>query len=160
MPRGRNPPFNAICEERISDMSRHRPNAGFTLIEIMVALAILGASLMMLLDTHYSATRLLAEAQDEVLMQTFLQSTLSKAEIDLHAGLESDAGVFGDLYLGYTYSWTAQPYGPVEGLPLMEVIAQVDGPNGTRDISMLVYLNAGPPVEGAGGSQRMPEGQK
>ena len=122
-----------------------RPNAaGFTLIEIMVALALLGASLLLLLDTHYSASSLFDQAQDEVLMQSFLERAISEAEIAVRAGALEGDGDLGDQHPGYTFVWTAQPYGPVEGLPLLEITATVNGPADERSASLLVYLTSAP----------------
>ena len=119
-------------------------NDGFTLIEIMVALALLGGSLMLLLDSHYSASLLFSEAQDAFLMQGFIERAISVAEIAARAGLQNGAGDFGEQYPGYTFSWRADPYGPVEGLPLMEVVATVNGPVEERSATMLVYLTSTP----------------
>jgi len=139
------------CETRnLQSGILHSDATGFTLIEIMVALALLGASLLLLLDTHYSASSLFAQAQDEILMQNSLERAISEAEIAVRAGaLEGNGHIGGQdrdqdpgQDPGYTFTWTAQPYGPVEGLPLLEIRATVNGPAEERSASLLVYLTS------------------
>ena len=63
-------------------MTGARHDRGFTLIEIMAAVAILGTGLLVLLDAHYAALRLFNDAREAVLMQGFLGRTLGQAEVE------------------------------------------------------------------------------
>lgn len=127
-------------------MMRASDDGGFTLIEIMVAVAILGAALMLLLDTHFSSTCLLDDAHEEFEMQSRLQYVLNGAEMSVQAGKQDGSAEFGggDDDSEYTYSWTATDVGQTgdeTGVPLVEVTATVNGPNDKRSMTMFVFLN-------------------
>ena len=112
---------------------------GFTLIEIMVAIAIIGTSLMILLDAHYNAMILFANARDEALMQGFLERVLGQAEVDLLAGNLEGSGDFGERYPGYSFSYTAQPVDKEQTVPLFEIVVNVQGPDEDRSMNLIVF---------------------
>ncbi len=123
---------------------RHRTRnagerGGFTLIEVLVALTILGVTAVILLDTHYGSMRLFSDARDEVLMQGFLQRALGQAEIDVLTGTLNGSGDFGKRYPDYSYTYTAQLMG-VETVPLYTVTVVVSGPEEeSKTMTELVY---------------------
>ena len=57
--------------------------AGFTLIEILAALAILGTTLVVLLDSHYAALSLHLQTQDLVRMSGYLELAVGIAEVEV-----------------------------------------------------------------------------
>lgn len=120
-------------------MKMPRSDHGFTLVEIMVALAILGGSMMILLDTHYGAMRLFGDAREETLMQQFLDRVLGEAEVEVLAGTLSGSGDFGKRYPDYKYTFEATPSGDDEMVPLYAVTVTVDGPTESRSMEMLVF---------------------
>lgn len=101
--------------------------AGFTLIEVMVALAILGMSAMVLLDAHYSALSLHADTREQVLAQQLIEEAAGLAEVQVMAGTMTGAGTFGKQFPDCSYTYTAQPYGGQQAIPLYEVIVTVTG---------------------------------
>jgi prepilin-type N-terminal cleavage/methylation domain-containing protein len=121
--------------------------AGFTLIEVMVALAILGMSAMVLLDAHYNALRLHADTRDQVLSQQFLEEASGQAELLVMAGTLTGTGTFGNQYPGYSYSFTAKATDPQQAFPLYEVVVSVRGlatnsdeeSSGNTTMTMFVY---------------------
>jgi len=120
-------------------MSTTPGKEGFTLIEIMVAIAIIGTSLLILLDAHYNAMSLFAGARDEALMQAFLERVLGQAEVDLLAGTLEGGGDFGERYPGYSFSYTAQPVDKDQTVPLYEVVVNVKSPNEERSMNLIVF---------------------
>ena len=92
-------------------MNRRQSEAGFTLPEIIAAMAILGTSLLILMDAHYGALRLFADTSDEVLMQNLLERAMGEAEMEVIAGKLEGSGDFGKRYPDYEFSFTAQQMG-------------------------------------------------
>ena len=119
--------------------------AGFTLIEIVVALALLGTALVILLENQYSSMRLYDDAQHELEMDRFLRLAAGIAETEVLAGNRSGGDTFSRRYKDFKYKYSATE---VDGsrLPgLMEVEVQVIGPDkDTRKVAVLVFNPAQP----------------
>lgn len=125
---------------------------GFTLIEIMAALAILGMSLFILLNSHYSAMRLHETTAREALMREMVERTMGYAETQVLAGALSEQGDFGVRY-GEEFSWSfeAKLVGEDELVQLYEIQITVNGPEeAEKSISFLAY-NPSAEVLGEGG---------
>ena len=104
-----------------------------------MALAILGATVVVLLDAHYGAMRLFSDARDEVLMQGFLERAIGQAEMDVVNGTLTGAGNFGKRHPDYSYTYTAALMG-VDSVPLYTVTVTVTGPGDeTKSLTELVY---------------------
>jgi len=125
--------------------------AGFTLIEVLAALAILGASLFVLLDNHYRALQLHDGTRESVQWDRLLGFALGVAEADVQAGNLEGSGEFGERYPGCTYSFNANRVEEIEGvlLFLVNVTVSREGESESRD--MLVYNLGGAAVSDAGG---------
>ncbi len=121
-------------------MTRRNASAcgGFTLIEIMVALGILGTAMFILVDAHYSAFRLYEQSREEIIERQLLERVLHEAEVQVMAGELSGAGELGARYPGYSYSFDAVQAGD-ERLGLFEILVSLDTPTGDRELSMHVY---------------------
>lgn len=115
-----------------------RPGDGFTLVEILVALAILGTGVVMLIESHYAALRLFSNADEEALMQNLLARALGQAEHEVLAGTLEGSGDFGKRFPEYSYSFSSDPL--EEDIPIryFEVTAKVNGPIDSREMSVLV----------------------
>ncbi len=119
---------------------RHHGARGFTLIEVMAALAILGMSLFILLQAHFSALKLYDTAGSETLIRELLQHTMNHAELQVLAGTLAEEGDFGMRYPEYTWSFEASLVGEDELVQLYEVNVSVRAPDGEeRLISFLTY---------------------
>ena len=84
-------------------------DAGFTLVENMVALAILGTSLFVLLEMHYSAVNAQSRLDQEVRVRNLISQAVGIAEVEIAAGTLKDSQEFGDRFPGWTYSFEAEP---------------------------------------------------
>ena len=124
---------------RFNRKERARTQAGFTLIEIMVALMLLGIAAAVLLEAHYGALNLFVDARDAVQMDSFMESAIGQAELAVASGTLTGTGAFGKRFPDYTFSYAATPAGEDESIPLYQVTVTVTGPDDTRTMMMMVY---------------------
>jgi len=87
-----------------------RGNEGFTLIEIMIALAILGMSLFILLDMHYNAVQVQTRLENEVRVRNLLSLASGISEVEIAAGNLNGSEEFGDRYPGWSYSFDGEEF--------------------------------------------------
>ena len=139
--------------------------AGFTLIEILAALAILGTALFALLDAHYAALRLHVLTDEEIVFREFVETTAARAEVSILQGVLSDAGDFGLRYSDFSWSFEAvaeAPFGgeedgqtfdtsviPDDLVPLYHVNVTVNGPGEERSLEFYTF-NTGLPQDEEG----------
>lgn len=100
---------------------------GFTLLEVLVALAILGTAMFILLDAHGTTLRLHTAAKEEVLARSLLERATAMAEVQVMAGTFNGSDEFGERYPGYRYTFDAQAMGQ-EYPGLVEVRVEIEGP--------------------------------
>jgi prepilin-type N-terminal cleavage/methylation domain-containing protein len=112
---------------------------GFTLLEIVVALAVIGGVMFILLETHFRALRLYESARDEVTIRNFLSQAMGRAETEVLAGNLAGDGTFGKRYPDYSYTFEAQQMG--EGYVLLyDVLVTVKTPQEQKhEIVFMVY---------------------
>ena len=135
-------------------MSRRAASqAGFTLMEITAALAILGMSLFILLQSHYSALNLYEITTREVHMRELLERAMGMAEAQVMGGELSGEGDFGARY-GDDYSWRYEAVhaGEDDLVQLYEVNVAVRGPGGSERLKSFLLYNPGLEVLGGGQS--------
>lgn len=119
--------------------SRQRDQSGFTLVEILVALSILGVGLFVLLETHYASLDLISTAQEEATFDTLITLALGTAEFEVLSGNTSGGEDFGEQFTGYSYTFSATAQDEIEMPGLYKVAVTITGPDETRDFSFLVY---------------------
>lgn len=117
---------------------RKTQRAGFTLIEVMLALAILGSAMFVLLDGHFAALRLFQEIHDQSVRRNLIEQALAMAEVELMAGNLNGSGDFGKRYPEYKYSFVAEQIGD-EALALFQIVVKVEGPAMTEEMTILAY---------------------
>lgn len=117
---------------------RLRPD-GFTLMEVMAAVAILGTAMFVLLDAHYTAMRLNEILTEEVNLRQLAETVIAKAEVEVLAGQLTDAGDFGPRYEGYSWSYEALLVGNDPLIPLYGVSASIRGPAEERNYKFMVF---------------------
>lgn len=139
------PTMTYVCVNGASRMPktgrrvRRVAQGGFTLIEILVALAILGTALSVLLDAHFATLRLHQHVREETIMQTLLLDAVGRAEVEAAAGNLSGSGDFGKRYGGYGYDFDAQSVGEGETPGLYRVLVTVTSPTDSRAMTLYVY---------------------
>ncbi|HSH68879.1 MAG TPA: type II secretion system protein [Deferrisomatales bacterium] len=86
-----------------SEPRRRTRVAGFTFLELLVALAILGSSFVVLLTAHSSAARQESRARRLMVATLLAREVLTETEVEGFPELGGDAGVFGVEFPGYTW---------------------------------------------------------
>lgn len=117
----------------------YRATSGFTLIEVMAALAILGASLFVLLDAHYSALKLHQVTAEEAFLRERIEGVAATAELNIYEEKLSESGDFGMRYPDFGWSYDASLVGEDNEVPLYRVNVTVNGPNEEKSLTFYVY---------------------
>lgn len=111
---------------------------GFTLVEVLVALGILGVALFVLLDSQYSALRMQAATMDEIELRSLLEWAVGEAEIGIMTGALAGEGDFGNRFPRYRYSYETQIEG--DNVPLFRVTVTVTHEErGETDLEFFVF---------------------
>ena len=124
-----------------------RGSGGFTLIEIMAAVAVLGIAMFVLLDAHYTAMRLYDSVYSESLSRQLIESTVQQAEVLVVQGEFSGGGDFGNRYPEYSWTFEAERLGQEE-IQLYQVNVTLNGPDEPRTLSFYTYAVNTPDEEG------------
>jgi len=122
---------------------RRRGTSGFTLAEVLVALAILGTALFILIGAHQSAMQLELDSEAAVEERQLLEAAVSRAEVAVMTGNLSAAGEFGPRYPGYGWSFDAQNVSSDGQVPLFQVTAHLQTPDGEKSVDFF-YFDTGP----------------
>lgn len=112
---------------------------GFTLIEVVAALAVFGVALFILLEAHFASLNLFIDIEDQAMMDVFVTRALGIAEYEILAGSESGEGDFGETYEGYAYSFIAELRDPEVAPGLFDVTVTITGPEDTHSVMFLLY---------------------
>ena len=110
---------------------------GFTLVEVLAAITILGMGLFILLQSQWSALNMHTVMNDEVTFGEFVETIIGKAEIGVVTGMLSDSGDFGTRYPDYSWSYDASLSGDSEDPEnqLYEVLITIEGPETSKELS-------------------------
>ena len=83
-------------------------SSGFTLLEVMVAMAIIAIALTAVLGSQSQSVSLAGEAKFNTTAPFLAQSKISELEVADPGELIDDSGDFGDDFPGYTWKTTVQ----------------------------------------------------
>jgi prepilin-type N-terminal cleavage/methylation domain-containing protein len=133
----------------MSTHGRHGRSAGFTLLEVLVAVAILGVGLISLLGLHVRNLALLARDQRVTESTLLAQGLMAEVEVGGLASLGSERGTFEEQYpgrypdLGWEREVLPTPLGD-----LHEVHVRVFQGDGTApsaaDVTLVYYARVAP----------------
>ncbi|MBI3117099.1 MAG: hypothetical protein HYZ00_00320, partial [Candidatus Hydrogenedentes bacterium] len=85
-----------------------------------------------------------------------LESTVSRAELEIHAGNLTGTGDFGTRHPDYTWSFEAILAGSDDTILLYETTATIQGPEEERQLKFYVYdIGLGSLIEGSGAGNNM-----
>ncbi|NLF58628.1 MAG: hypothetical protein GX580_13420 [Candidatus Hydrogenedens sp.] len=119
-------------------------------MEVLVALAILGTSLFVLVNAHFSAMNLILDSADVMDERMLLEGAAARAEIAVMMGNLAASGDFGAKFPGYAWSYQAQQIGVDQAVPLYQVTATLNKPEGSASLDFFVF-NIGDPGSSGGG---------
>jgi general secretion pathway protein I len=101
-------------------------NRGFTLLEVMIAVALIAISLTTLLGSQAQSVSYANSAKFETMAALLAQSKMSEITIQLADSLSSDSGDFGDDYPGYAWEATVSDI-TIEGMDtISNYLKQID----------------------------------
>lgn len=122
-------------------LGRRGDAAGFTLIEVMAALAILGMGVFILLQSHYSALSLYETITTEINTRSLIQRAMGEAEVGVFQNELAGEGDFGAQFdEGFSWSYEAHHVGEDTLVQLYEVNVTVSMPDGGSELmSFLLY---------------------
>ena len=107
-------------------MKKIAANKGFTLLEVMVAVALIAIALTTLLGSQSQSVSFANSAKFETMAALLAQSKMSEIEMLDKENLNSDSGDFGDDYPGYAWEVTVSDIS-IEGVDnISDYLKQVD----------------------------------
>jgi general secretion pathway protein I len=98
---------------------------GFTLLEIMIAVAIIAIALTTLLGSQSQSVYFANSAKFETMATLLAQSKMSELVLEDSFSLSSNNGDFGDDFPGYTWEATVNDI-VIEGLDVSDYLKQID----------------------------------
>ena len=109
--------------------ARHRNDrSGFTLVEVLVALSLLGVSMFVLLNAHWNAAMAFVDTREAAELKLLTDQAISAAEMRALAGEKQGDDDFGEAYEGFSYRFETSDVDPVELKGLMKVSVTVVRP--------------------------------
>lgn len=112
---------------------------GFTLIEVVVALAVLGVGLTILIESHYATVSLYVKAEEQATARMAVGQAVSQAELEVLSGKAAGKGELGARFPDYSYEFSAKARDKKENPGLFEVEVTVRGPQLEKKLQYLVY---------------------
>jgi general secretion pathway protein I len=130
---------------------------GFTLLEVMIAIAFIGIAMVALLGLHQNNLQAVMRAQDLTRASMLAQTVMSIAETERFPDTGLTHGDFAQLYPGEfrNFRWERE----VRQTPAFPDVRQVQvrvlyGPNGNRSFDLVEFLHNPnpPPLPGSAGA--------
>ena len=129
---------------------KHKPwiqkcnHFGFTLLEVMVAMAIIAIALTAVLGSQSQSVSLASEAKFSTTAPLLAQSKMAQIEVVELKDLNDDSGDFGDDFPGYTWQLSVKDVVFEEPVNVAEQLRQLDlkiswGESGLYQYSIRLY---------------------
>ena len=99
---------------------------GFTLLEVMVAMAIIAIALTAVLGSQSQSVSLASEAKFSTTAPLLAQSKMAQIEVVELKDLNEDSGDFGDDFPGYTWELSVKNVVFEEPVNVAEQLRQID----------------------------------
>lgn len=116
-----------------------RADHGFTLLEVIIAMAILGSAMFLLMESQLGTLILFSDTQDAALMDILAKQGTALAETEILTGKDSGSGDYGESYPGYSYTYQGIFVDELELPGLLEVTFNIIGPESTNQFIFRVY---------------------
>ena len=102
-------------------MRAHRSNKGFTLLEVMVALAIIATALVTLLGTHMMSLNLAQKNKEQTISALLARQKMEELFTTPFDSLANDSGDFGADYPHYEWELDVEK-GDIENLKKVKIV--------------------------------------
>jgi len=107
-------------------MTKNLSAKGFTLLEVMIAVAIIAIALTTLLGSQSQSVSFANSAKFETMAALLARSKMSEIEMQGKDTLASDSGDFGDDYPGYAWEVAVSDISIGEAFNISDYLKQVD----------------------------------
>lgn len=107
-------------------MTNNLSNKGFTLLEVMIAVALIAIALTTLLVSQSQSVSFANSAKFETMAALLAQSKMSEIELQQKDALANDSGDFGDYYPGYNWEVTVSDVYIGEIFDISDYLKQID----------------------------------
>lgn len=124
--------------------SIRQQGAGFTLLEIVVALAVLAVALIALLTLRNRDVALQAHARHLVTATSLARAKLEELSRVAGADQEQTSGDFGERYPGYVWSREVQPTLVPEWVEMRVMVSWPEGAQ-PEQVALVTYVAAPQP---------------
>jgi type II secretion system protein I len=134
----------------VRKLALHKLSAGFTLVEVIFAMAILGVSLMGLLSLQHQGLQSIIRSQDMTQAALLAQTVITQAEFDRFPALGHTSGNFEALFPGKyrNFRWQRAVTGSGMFPDLRKVtVVILYGPNLGRSFTLSEFLHSPMPPE-------------
>jgi len=95
-------------------MARASKRDGFTLLEVLIAVAVAGMAIVMLIQTHNGTLRLYERYREMTIAQHIARELISEIEASGYPGDTEEDGAVHDKYPGFTWHRTCTKDGVEE----------------------------------------------
>ena len=136
----REPPMgiSALCS--ISNQSSHTGNKGFTLLEVMISVAIIAIALTVLIGSQSQSVSLANESKFGTTAALLAQKKMAELELAGFQDAINDQGDFGEEYPGYQWKFEVRDFSSGEFESVAEQLVRVDLTLSLGDESQFQYV--------------------